>query len=164
MSFDAFRGLGGGGRGFVRGTEDGAPLELPGWSMRIKVAASDTAGALTLIEATMAPGHAGPLEHIHTGHDEAFFLISGQLRFRVGDGHRVVVPGETVFASRGLAHGFANPGADPARYLVALTPSGYELYFERLAALIRRHGAMPSQDELLHLMAEHGTFPATPIG
>lgn len=127
--------------------------------MRIKVGAADTAGALTLIEATMAPGHAGPMEHVHAGHDEAFVILEGSLRFRVGDATRVVVPGETVFASRGLAHGFANPHAEPARYLAMLSPSGYEVYFARLAELVRKEGAMPSRERLVALMAEHGTFP-----
>jgi hypothetical protein len=36
----------------------------------------------------------------------------------------------------------------------------YEFYFERLAGLIRKHGTMPSQEELARLMAEHGTFLA----
>ena len=82
----------------------------------------------------MAPGHRGPLEHLHTGHDEAFFMLSGALRFRVGSDHRQLTTGETVFASRGLAHGFSNEGTEPARYLAMLSPSGYEFYFERLAA------------------------------
>ncbi len=157
MSFE--QGFGGSGRGFVVPSREGALIELPGWSYRVKVSASDTAGALTVLEAEMAPGHRGPLEHLHTGHDEAFFVLSGALRFRVGGGHRKVVPGETVFASRGLAHGFANDAAEPARYLAMLSPSGYEFYFERLAELVRRHGAMPDRETLLRLMAEHGTFP-----
>ncbi len=143
MSFDAFKRLGGSGRGHVLGANEGSAIELPGWSMTVKVAASDTGGAMTLLEATMAPGHAGPIAHVHASHDESFFLLSGELRFRVGDAIRTVVPGEVVFASRGLAHGFSNPSDVPARYLAALTPSGYEMYFDRLAALIRRLGAPP---------------------
>jgi hypothetical protein len=96
-------------------------------------------------------------------HDEAFFVISGELKFRIGEGYRTAVAGESVFASRGLAHGFSNPQSQEARYLVALTPSGYEFYFERLAGLIRKHGAMPSQEELARLMAEHGTFLAAQL-
>jgi uncharacterized cupin superfamily protein len=149
------------GRGFVRGRDEGAAIVLPGgWSMRIKVGAADTGGAMTLIEGAMAAGHAGPMEHVHVGHDEAFFVIEGELRFRIGDGARIVTAGETVFASRGSAHGFSNPGVSTARYLVALTPAGYEVYFARLAELIRREGAMPTRDRLIALMAEHGTFPA----
>ena len=161
MSFERYLSMGGTGRGTVVGADEGALIELPGWQMRIKISASDTAGAMTLIEARMAGGHTGPAEHIHIGHDESFFVISGQLKFRVGDTYRTAVSGETVFASRGLAHGFSNPQSEEARYLVALTPSGYEFYFERLARLVRKHGTMPSQEALASLMAEHGTFLAT---
>ena len=162
MSFD--QRFAGSGRGFVVEAGDGALVELPGWVYRVKVAASDTAGALTVLLGEMAPGHPGPLEHLHTGHDESFFLLSGSLRFRVGNGYRRVSPGETVFASRGLAHGFSNDGAERALYLAMLTPSGYEFYFERLAALIHKHGSMPERDVLLGLMAEHGTLPVDEAG
>jgi quercetin dioxygenase-like cupin family protein len=162
MSFEPR--LAGAGRGFVVKAGEGALLELPGWTYRVKVSASDTAGALTVLEGEMAPGHRGPIEHVHTGHDEAFFMLSGALRFRVGNDARQLAPGETVFASRGLAHGFSNDGAQPARYLAMLSPSGYEFYFERLAALIRKHGSMPEREVLLTLMAEHGTFPVDPAG
>jgi quercetin dioxygenase-like cupin family protein len=164
MTFDAFSALGGGGRGHALRAGEGHPIALPGWAMSLKVTAADTGGSLTLLEATMAPHHAGPLEHLHVAHDEAFFVLEGALRFRVGDGYRLAVPGELVFASRGLAHGFSNPSDHPARYLVALTPSGYEIYFERLAALIRRLGSPPDREALLALMAEHGTYPAAAIG
>ena len=163
MSFDEYFHLSSDGRGQVVGVDEGGLIELGGWQMRVKVSASDTAGQMTLIEARMAGGHRGPAEHIHVGHDEAFFLISGKLRFRVGDGFQTAVPGETVFASRGLAHGFSNPELEEARYLVALTPSGYELYFERLADRLRKLGAMPAPEELVRLMADHGTFLALPI-
>ena len=156
--------FGGSGRGHVVGAAEGPLLELPGWTYRVKVASSDTAGALTVLEGVMSPGHRGPIEHVHTGHDEAFFLISGQLTFRVGEAYRSACVGETVFASRGLAHGFSNPGEEPARYLAMLSPSGYEFYFERLSALLRKHGSMPDRATLLRMMAEHGTFPVDAAG
>lgn len=163
MTFDAFSSLGGPGRGHALRPGEGHAIHLPGWAMSLKVAASDTGGSLTLLEATMAPHHSGPLEHVHVAHDEAFFVLEGSLRFRVGDGYRIAVPGEVVFASRGLAHGFSNPLDTTARYLAALTPSGYEVYFERLAAIVRRHGSAPDRRTLLALMAEHGTYPASPV-
>ena len=155
-------GTAGAGRGGVVAPDEGALIVLPGWRMLVKVAASDTSGQLTLIEGRMAPRNAGAAEHVHLGHDESFFVISGRLRFRVGDGYRTALPGETVFASRGLAHGFSNPDPEEARYLVALTPSGYEFYFERLAQLVRANGAMPEREQLVRLLAEHGTFLVEP--
>lgn len=63
---------------------------------------------------------------------------------------------------RGAWRTVSNPGDVAARYLVALTPSGYEFYFERLAALVRNHGSMPDKETLVRLMAEHETFLAKP--
>ncbi|MFO0548488.1 MAG: cupin domain-containing protein [Polyangiaceae bacterium] len=137
---------------------------MRGWTYRVKVAASDTGGALTLLEGRMPAHHAGPIEHVHAGHDEAFFILEGRLRFRIGDAYRELVPGETVHASRGLAHGFSNTSDEPARYLAMLTPSGYEVFFARLAATLRKLGAPPDRATLLALMAEHGTYAVGPDG
>lgn len=78
-------------------------------------------------------------------------------------GFHTAVPGETVFASRGLAHGFANPGDDPARYVGILSPSGYEGYFEKVAAYVAENGAMPPLDVVRELMAQHQTILAPPL-
>jgi mannose-6-phosphate isomerase-like protein (cupin superfamily) len=161
MSFERPTGA---AQGFVVGDGVGDAIELPGWSLRIKVSASDTAGRLTLLEGVMAPGHAGPLEHLHMAHEEAFFILRGSVRFRIGNEYRSVGPGETAFAPRGLPHGFSNPGDDPARYLALLSPSGYETYFARLAALIGDHETPPDRAALIRLMAEHGTFPVDAEG
>ena len=42
-------------------------------------------------------------------------------------------PGDLVFAQGGVPHTFANLGA-PARYLIVITPAGFERYFDRMAA------------------------------
>jgi quercetin dioxygenase-like cupin family protein len=130
----------------------------------MKVAASDTGGAVTILEGTMSAGHPGPMEHVHGQHDESFFVLEGSLRFRVGADYRTAIPGETIFASRGLAHGFSNPSSEPARYLCVLTPSGYEFYFHRLAEMIRRHGQRPDRATMLRLMSEYATFPVAQDG
>jgi uncharacterized cupin superfamily protein len=163
MSFESFLQARGAGRGKWIASDGGAPIHLPGWEMRVKIGAQETQGAMALLEATMAPGHTGAAEHVHAGHDESFFVIEGSLRFRLGDTYRSVSAGETVFASRGLAHGFANIGACPARYLVALTPAGYEVYFAEVAALVLKHGAMPDRETLVRLMADHATIVAEPL-
>lgn len=131
--------------------------------MRVKVSAADTAGRLTVLEGLLGPRHIGPPAHIHAGHDETFVVLAGRMRFRLAQGFHNAVPGETIFASRGLAHGFANPGDDPTRYVAILSPSGYERYFEQVAAHLARHGAMPEPEVVRELMAEHQTVLAPPL-
>lgn len=97
------------------------------------------------------------------GHDETFIVLEGRMRFRLGDGFHTAVPGETMFASRQLAHGFNNPFDEAARYIVLLTPSGYEDYFRQVAAHIAETGAMPDLDLTRDLMAQHRTILADPL-
>ena len=150
-------------QGFVRGRDEGQPIDLPNWSMLVKVNAGDTLGRLTVLEGRMAPQLAGPPAHVHSGHDETFVVIEGRMRFRTGDTFSTAVPGETVFASRQLAHGFNNPFDDPARYIAILTPSGYENYFARVAEHVARTGAMPDHEQARELMAEYDTVLAPPL-
>ncbi len=150
-------------QGFVRGGDEGRRIDLPNWSMLVKVTAGDTLGRLTVLEGLMGAGQPGPLPHVHDGHDETFVLTEGRLRFRVGDGFHTAVAGETVFASRRLAHGFGNPFEEPARYVAILTPSGYEDYFAEVAEHVATTGAMPDRSLTEELMARHRTVLAPPL-
>ncbi|MEX5634056.1 cupin domain-containing protein [Parafrankia sp. FMc2] len=150
-------------RGFVQSRDEGRRIDLPNWSMLVKVAAGDTLGRLTVLEGRMGPRQPGPLPHVHEAHDETFVLVEGRLRFRVGDGFRTAVTGETVFASRWLTHGFGNPFDEPARYIAILTPSGYEDYFVEVAEHVARTGIMPDAVLTAELMARHRTVLAPPL-
>lgn len=150
-------------QGFVRGLGEGRPIELPGWSMRVKVTAADTLGRLTVLHGQMTPQLGGPPAHVHAEHDETFVVLQGRMRFRVGDRFHTAVPGETVYASRRLAHGFANPHDEPARYAAILTPSGYEDYFRKVAQHVADTGTLPDQVLTAELMAQHATVLADPL-
>ena len=147
----------------ARVTFEGPPIELPGWSMRVKVTAADTEGRLTVLHGLMAPQLAGPAAHVHAEHDETFVVLEGRMRFRVGDRFHTAVPGETVFAGRRLAHGFGNPYDEPASYVVILTPSGYEDYFHKVAQYVTDTGALPGPTLTAELMAQHATVLAGPL-
>lgn len=84
-------------------------------------------------------------------------VAEGLLLFRLGDGFHTALAGETVFASRLLAHGFGNPFDEPARYVAILTPSGYEDYFAEVAEHVARTGALPGRALTRELMVRHRT-------
>jgi quercetin dioxygenase-like cupin family protein len=147
-------------RGFARGRADGLRIDLPSWSMLIKVAASDTLGQMTVLEGQMGPRLAGSPAHVHDGHDETFIVLEGQMRFRVGDQFHTAIPGETMFAGRQLAHGFSNPFDERARYIAVLSPSGYEDYFAKVATHVADTGVMPDPELTRELMAQHQTVLA----
>lgn len=93
-----------------------------------KLTATQTGGALGLIEATCPPG-GGPVPHVHHSTDETFYLISGELEFLQGDRVLTAGTGDVVFCPRGITHRFHNPGIQPARMIFIYTPGGPEGLF-----------------------------------
>jgi uncharacterized cupin superfamily protein len=61
--------------------------------------------------------------HVHHCDDEAWYVLEGMLRFRIGDQEFEAGPGSAVLAPRGVprAWGNATPG-QPVRYLLVMTP------------------------------------------
>jgi mannose-6-phosphate isomerase-like protein (cupin superfamily) len=61
--------------------------------------------------------------HVHHLDDEAWYVLEGTLRFKVGDEAFEAGPGSAVLASKGVPHAWGNakPGY-PARYLLIMTP------------------------------------------
>ncbi len=117
----------------VVGPDDGETLQIgPAVTMRILEDGSTTGHRLGIAEGTLAPHTAGPPQHRHDMHDEGFYVISGLLRFTVGEASYDARPGTLVVVPPGVPHTFANPGDEPARALTTFTPAGYTRYFREL--------------------------------
>ena len=134
----------------VVGPEDGESLQIgPAVRMRILEDGSTTGHRLGIAEGTLAPRTAGPPQHRHAEHDEGFYVISGLLRFTVGDQYYDAGPGTLVMVPPGVPHTFANPGDEPARALSTFTPATYTQYFRELGAT--------DPGQLEELMARYAT-------
>jgi mannose-6-phosphate isomerase-like protein (cupin superfamily) len=66
------------------------------------------------------PMYIAPL-HLHRSDDEAWYVLEGALRFRLGDDEVEAEAGDAVMAPRGTVHTFWNPRPEPARYLLVMT-------------------------------------------
>ena len=119
----------------VVGPGDGETIRGPvGGPLTFKARGDQTNGAVTVFENVVPPGEGPPL-HTHAEEDESWYVIEGDLRFRLGDEVREAPQGSYVFVPRGTPHCFQNAGEGPARILVTFTPSGMESFFDRLAEL-----------------------------
>jgi quercetin dioxygenase-like cupin family protein len=105
-----------------------------GGPLTFKVRGDQAGGALTVIENQIAPGD-GPPHHVHASEDEAWWIIEGTLRFKLGEEMHEAPAGAFVFVPRGVAHSFQNAGDRAARILVMFTPGGMERFFDSFAAL-----------------------------
>ena len=122
-------------------------------------------GRVSVIENVMPDGAAGPPLHSHA-FDEAFYVLDGELLFKVDQDLVTARAGELVFAPGGVPHTFTNRSGAPARFLIVFTPAGFEREFARRAA--RRAGVDPPDwalgpiPEVTRLGPPIGEAPAAP--
>ena len=124
-----------GTRAVIVGPGEGTRIEGPvGGPLAFKVRGEQTNGVLTALENVIPPGQGPPL-HTHANEDESWYVIDGELRFRLDRDVQRAPAGSFVFVPRGTPHCFQNVADAPARILVMFTPAGMERFFDRFAAL-----------------------------
>jgi quercetin dioxygenase-like cupin family protein len=69
----------------------------------IRLSARDGSDHISALEHSAACGDSPPL-HIHHHGDEAFHVLEGEVRYRVGDQERLARAGETLLAPKGIPH------------------------------------------------------------
>jgi quercetin dioxygenase-like cupin family protein len=127
--------------GIFVGPEDGKDLTNPlGGRMVVKVRDEDTAGAYSVHDNTIPPGSPGPRPHLHRHHEEAFYVLEGELTVRVGPRKIVAPAGSFVVVPRGVVHQPSNPETEPTKVLLVFSPAGMERFFEEAT-----EGRMPLQ-------------------
>jgi mannose-6-phosphate isomerase-like protein (cupin superfamily) len=79
---------------------------------------------------TVKPHREGPEIHTHSGEDDSFYVLEGELTFSV-DGEEVVAgPGTFVLVPPGVPHTFANRSDAVARFINIHAPAGFDLRLE----------------------------------
>jgi uncharacterized RmlC-like cupin family protein len=96
--------------------------------------------------AEVGPHWIAPL-HVHHADDEAWYVLEGELGFRLGDEEVVAGAGAAVVAPRGTPHTYRNTGDVEARYLLVMTPR-----IARLIGAIHAPGA-----DIPAVFAAHGS-------
>jgi hypothetical protein len=88
--------------------------------------------------------------HVHHDDDEAWYVLDGRLRVRIGDDEHDVPAGAAVVGPHGLPHTFWNPDPAPARYLIVMSA-------QTSALLDTLHGGGKlSLDEMREVFTRHG--------
>jgi len=87
---------------------------------------------LSALDSTFRPGFEGVDPHTHPDHADCFYVLEGEIEFRVGDEPHVAGPGTFVAAPPGSVHGFQLADDNPIRFLNLHAPPGG--FLERLRA------------------------------
>jgi len=120
--------------GHFVGPEEGKAIPNPiGGRMVIKVRDGDSGGAYSIHDNIIPAGSPGPLPHLHRDHEEAFYVLEGELTVRVGARKITAPEGSFVVIPRGVIHQPSNPGTGPTRVLLIFSPAGMDHFFEEAA-------------------------------
>jgi mannose-6-phosphate isomerase-like protein (cupin superfamily) len=121
------------------------PLPAVPGRIRVLLRDGDSDGRVALMDNGVSVGVKGPPLH-HHDFDEGFYVLEGELTFRLGDELLTRRAGELAYAARGAHHTFANQSGAEARMLIICTPAGFERYFQQMAA--REAGVEPPPEAL----------------
>lgn len=145
--------------GVTLGPDGGRPVWVLGELHIWKASGAETGGRYALMENVVAPGGEPP-PHVHHNEDEAFYVLSGDLAFTVGDQEFRATTGSFVFGPRNQPHTFRVTGPDPARLLVIVSPPGFEGFSAELGrpaeALTPPPPAQPDMEKLALLTEKYG--------
>jgi len=137
----------------VREYSEGETLDVLGVTVRVKVSATESAGALSFFM-TEDPPRVGPPLHVHHREDETFYAVEGEYAVQVGDRMSTLRQGQCAFLPRGVPHTYANAGASTGKLLVLTTPGGFDGFFREVDALSR--ATAPTPENVAPIGARYG--------
>jgi quercetin dioxygenase-like cupin family protein len=138
-------------RAFAVMPGEGRVIDLHDFEMRVKADSVDTAGVVSVLEATEPPGF-GPPIHVHHDAAEAFYVLEGEYVMHL-DGEETRCPaGSFIFIPLGVPHGFC-VGDVPSRKLNFYFPASMTGYFDDLAAALARSDV--TEEELAKIAQAH---------
>lgn len=146
----------------VVGPGDGETIVLGTTHMRVLEDGSHTGHRLAIAESVLAPHTQGPPQHRHGRHDEGFYILSGTVRFTVGDEDYDATTGTLVMVPPGTPHTFANLSDQPAVMLSTFTPDLYVQYFRDLQQVLAGGRPLTPQANT-DAMSRYATEPATDL-
>jgi quercetin dioxygenase-like cupin family protein len=109
---------------YMLGSSEGEALWFADALITYKATGKQTKGGLTVAD-VRAPRGAGSPRHRHQLEDEAWYVLSGELTFWLGDDVRTAGPATFVFGPREVEHRF-RVDSEEAHFLLLLTPAGFE--------------------------------------
>jgi mannose-6-phosphate isomerase-like protein (cupin superfamily) len=125
----------------------------PGLSVKVDVGQSTD---FAVVEAPLPASWEGPPPHLHREYDEAFYVVEGSVAFWVNVVRQDCPAGSFVYVPRGEAHGFDNPGREPAQLLIITSPGALRLV-EEVSGLPKDDNGRSRPADLAAVYARHAS-------
>jgi mannose-6-phosphate isomerase-like protein (cupin superfamily) len=95
------------------------PVDRPTITVKTDAGTSPVA----LFESEPPPGVVTAPPHLHRDYTESFYVLAGEIEFRIGDRTVLCASGAFVHVPPGVVHGFQNPGPGHAKLLILVYPA-----------------------------------------
>lgn len=125
-----------------------------GDQVTVLLSGQQTGGAFTMVE-VITPVGGGPPPHCHHREDEWFFVLEGRIELWQDGVWSEAPAGSAIFLPRGVPHTYRNCGDTPLRMIVHAAPSGFEVFFARMADACKGPEG-PDMPRIRQIAAEHG--------
>jgi mannose-6-phosphate isomerase-like protein (cupin superfamily) len=102
--------------------------------LEIEIIAGRGRDPFTVMRMTVPPDK-GVVSHQSPDEDKLFVVLSGALRFHVGDEFFDVDAGQEIAVAKGDTHGFVNVGKVPAVHLIITSPARHDELLTALSKL-----------------------------
>lgn len=110
----------------------GQSLSVVGDTYRILISGEETKGAYAVIDMLVPPG-GGPGPHAHKDMQEMFYMVEGEIHFKMEGGSYTATQGAFVnIPLGGAVHSFKNTSDSIAHLLCTVVPAGLDRFFREI--------------------------------
>ncbi len=133
----------------VLGPGEGRTIQMsPDEQVIFKLGKGESGSDFEFAEVKIKP-NGGPPEHIHLELDEAFYVMRGTVRVKIGEEIIEAKEGSFVFIPQGTSHAFVNSGTEDGTLVVVSSEVGLEAYLREVAEALRKMPPGPPNMESL---------------
>jgi uncharacterized cupin superfamily protein len=100
----------------------GRTIQVGPHQLQVKAGRETGHTLVGVFESAMPPGGGFPFAHVHDAYEEVFYVLEGEIEYRLGAVWTAAPVGTTICVPRGAVHAFRNRGPRPARHLVVHAP------------------------------------------
>ena len=147
-------------QGYILGADEGEAFWFNGGLGLVKATGAQTEGRFSVVEFRLPKGFASPV-HIHRGDDEFFIVLSGDVRFQLGEEIVEGTTGSLVYGPREVPHAF-HVDSPQARLLLMFGPAGTDGLFREAGrpaealTLPPADEPVPDRELLMKIAKSHG--------
>ena len=124
-------------------SEQGQSLSIVGDAYRILISGEQTGGTYAVIDMLVPPG-GGPGPHAHKHFQEMFYVVDGEIEFKMEGGKYIGKKGSFVnIPLGGVVHCFKNKTDKLAHLLCTVVPAGLDSFFREIGKPIETGSFLP---------------------